>query len=258
MAGAESPEELAAKARFVFRGTVQQLNATTIPEVRDTSHTAVVRVDQTMQAPKSLRHYTGKEITVRLDDPNQMKAGDEAMFYTDAWLFGNGGVAVRSLGEHDVGTRTAAPLAPGSDPVTNLEDSDAQAHYDGADLVVSGTVSGVTVPPDARDNRGPREHDPQWREAVVDVEQVHKGQPTRQVIVRFPASLDRAWHRAPKLRAGDRGHFLLHGAETGPLVRGAEEEPRLYTALHREDFERADHPGPIHRMLNRMKEAGKR
>src|SRR5437667_7924555 len=64
----DSPEELAAKARFVFRGTVQQLHAANLPEVKDTSNTATVRVDDIVHAPKSLSSYTGKTITVKLDD----------------------------------------------------------------------------------------------------------------------------------------------------------------------------------------------
>ena len=84
-----SPDDLAAKARFVFRGTVQKLNASTLPEVHDTSKTAVVRVDATVQAPKTLSHYTGKDITVRVDDPGELKVGQEAVFFADAWLFGH-------------------------------------------------------------------------------------------------------------------------------------------------------------------------
>lgn len=121
------PDELAAKARFVFRGTVEQLNAATLPEVRDTSNTAVVQVDETIHAPKALSHYTGRNITVQLADPAGLKVGDSAVFFTDAWLFGNAGVAVRSLGHHPPGPLTAALRVPGSDPVANLEDRDTRS-----------------------------------------------------------------------------------------------------------------------------------
>src|SRR5262249_35248457 len=93
-----SPSEMAAKASFVFQGTVQQLNAATIPDVSDKSNTAIVRVDRTIQAPRALSHSDGQNITVHLAGPEGLKAGDQAVFFTNAWLFGNEGVAVRSMG----------------------------------------------------------------------------------------------------------------------------------------------------------------
>ena len=254
-----SPNDLAAKARFVFRGTVQKLNASTLPEVHDTSKTAVVRVDATVQAPKTLSHYTGKDITVRVDDPGELKVGQEAVFFADAWLFGHAGVAVRSLGFHLPGPQTAALLAPASDPVTNLEDRDTQAHYDAADMVVSGRVLSVALPADTKEARGPREHQPDWREAVVEIDQVHKGDTKeKKVLVRFPASHDRTWYHAPKLQVGQQGYFLLHRpapaverqAISGP--QGAAGE--YYTVLHSEDFEPKDRPGRIRKLLNRLRD----
>jgi len=84
MPNTSSPEDLADKARFVFRGKVEKLNAATLPEVRDTSKTAVVRVEETIQSPKALSHYTGHSITVQFANPAEVKVGDEAVFFTDA------------------------------------------------------------------------------------------------------------------------------------------------------------------------------
>ena len=108
MPDAPSPDELAAKASFIFRGTVLRVNASTLREVSDTSNTAIVRVDQTVQAPKVLSHYTGQEITVYLPDLAEAKVGDQAVFFTNSWLFGNDGVAVRSLGHHPPAAANAA------------------------------------------------------------------------------------------------------------------------------------------------------
>ena len=134
MPNTSSPEDLADKARFVFRGKVEKLNAATLPEVRDTSKTAVVRVEETIQSPKALSHYTGHSITVQFASPAEVKVGDEAVFFTDAWLFGNEGVAVRSLGHHPPGPQTAALRPSEGDPITHLEDRDTRKHYDGADM----------------------------------------------------------------------------------------------------------------------------
>jgi hypothetical protein len=246
-----APNDLAKTARFVFRGTVQRLNATTVEDVHDTSRTAVVRVDETIQAPKSLSHYTGRDVTVKLQEGSDLKAGDQVVFFTDAWLFGNTGVAVRSLGHHAPGPGTA--LRSNQDPVANLSDRDMQTHFEDADMVVTGTVTGVRVPDAARRDRVPSEHDPQWREAVVEVDRVYKGKPEKQeVLVRFPASVDRMWYRAPKLEVQSRGHFMLHRWSPDLGKKTLAEGPAAgdyYMVLHPEDFERTEHPGALSRLL---------
>ena len=263
MPNTSSPEDLADKARFVFRGKVEKLNAATLPEVRDTSKTAVVRVEETIQSPKALSHYTGHSITVQFASPAEVKVGDEAVFFTDAWLFGNEGIAVRSLGHHPPGPQTAALRPSEGDPITHLEDRDTRKHYDGADMVVSGRIVSVRLFGDPKAGPSTREHDPDWREAVVDIDQVHKGdRGKKEIVVRFPASQDRMWHKAPKLEVGQSGYFLLHGGfnTTGTEARAvpAGATPDFYTVLHPEDFELGDHPGQIQKLLSRIPGTGTR
>ena len=255
MPSSSSPQELAENARFVFRGKVEKLNAATLPEVRDTSKTAVVLVEETIQSPKALSHYTGRTITVELADPAGVRAGDERIFFTNAWLFGNEGVAVRSLGQQVPSPQMAALRPVEGDPITSLEDRDIRRHYDGADKVVSGRITSIHLVGDANAPPSTREHDAQWQEAIVDVDQVHKGEGgKKEIAVRFPASQDRLWYKAPKLQVGQRGYFLLHAgfataaAETRAAPAGG--IPDFYTVVHPEDFEPGDHPGPIQRLLS--------
>jgi hypothetical protein len=233
-----SAAELTAKSSFIFRGTVQQLNAATLPEVADRSRTAIVRVDEVLQSPEVLSHYGGQNITVQLSEP--IAAGRQATFFTNAWLFGNEGVAVRSVGHMDPGAETLEPHMSGVDPVANLENRRARERYDAAEMVISGTVENVRVVPESQ--RAPREHDPHWREATIKVSATHKGgTPQEEVVVRFPASGDRAWHGRPKLKPGDKGQFVLHKA--------AAEAMDWYTLMHPEDFEPESKPGPMHRLV---------
>jgi len=238
---APDPAELAAKSSFVFRGAVQQLNAATLPEIADKSQTAIVRVDQIIQSPPMLSHYTGQNITVQLAEP--IAAGAQAVFFTNAWLFGNEGVAVRSMGHVDPSPETLALHAAGSDPVANLENRHARAHFETAEAVVTGTVTSVRVVPQPAG--APREHDPHWREAIIEIGGTHKGSlPQKEVVVRFPASGDRAWHGRPKLKPGDKGQFVLHRA----TAAGAD----FYTMMHPEDFEPESKPGPMHRLVHNL------
>ena len=148
-------------------------------------------------------------------------------------------------------------LAKGvADPVRNyLADRELQTRVADADMVVEGQVSSVHLPQAenfatmarAESVKPISEHDPKWREAVIDVQAVHKGKPgTKQVVVRFPSSTDVLWHRAPKFHAGDRGLWLLHSPEAAQLegkeamtataVPGA----AVYTALSPMDFQPAN------------------
>jgi hypothetical protein len=233
---------MAAKASFVFLGTVQQLQASNLPEVSDKSNTAIVHVDRTIQSPQVLSHYTGQDITVQLAQP--VSVGDQVVFFTNAWVFGNKGVAVRSLGHMAPGAETPVMHLTHSDPVVNLENRNAMAHLDAAAMVISGTVTSVRVVPEAEPNRPPREHDPHWQEATISVSKVIKGgPPPEEVLVRFPASGDRAWHRVPNLKPGDKGQFALHKPES---------EANYYVLKDEKDFEPESSPGPMHRIASEM------
>jgi hypothetical protein len=55
------------EAGFIFRGTVQRAKASTVPDVKADSRTAVVRVDDVIAAPATLARTAGHEVTVVLE-----------------------------------------------------------------------------------------------------------------------------------------------------------------------------------------------
>jgi hypothetical protein len=58
------------------------------------------------------------------------------------------------------------------------------------------------------------EHDPDWWVSTINIETVEKGdQKEKTADVLFPNSMDIAWHRAPKIKEGDRGVWLLHNRD---------------------------------------------
>jgi hypothetical protein len=261
MAASSRIEDLAQQARFVFKGTVKQLHAATMPEVPVTDRTAVVRVDEIIHAPAMLSNYTGQDITVQLGGRKKVQVGQEAVFFTNGWLFGKS-IAVQSLDHHPVERTTATLRRTVSDPVKSLAHRELQAHFESADLVVSGKVTSVRLPEEqasAAPRLRPSEHDPQWREAVVEVDDVHKGSHTpKTVVIRFPGSHDIMWHDAPKFRPGQEGHFMLHregGAEraaesaTATATGRAAAGEQFYTALHPEDFQSIEQPEGIKTLI---------
>jgi hypothetical protein len=244
-----------ATSAFVFRGTVKKIRSATMKEVPVSNRTAVVRVEQVLEATKSFAHYEGQDITVELAGNKKVAAGDEFIFHANSWIFGDS-VAVRAVTQEPVTQARSVLLKRGGDPAEHRKARQVQEQVDTADLVVSGRVAAVTVPPEpaerARAVGAPppampvSEHDPKWRQAVIQVDETYKGRhDSKQVTVLFPASTDVRWYRAPKFQAGQKGLFILHKTKikteehhelrglVAKGVRGAEVE--VYTALHPAD-----------------------
>ncbi len=245
-------------ATLVFQGTVKKVKAATMKNISIDERTAVVHVDQVLESPPNLRHLAGTDITVQLAE--RATENQSLLFHAAGWVFGDS-IAVRAVTQEPIQRSHAPLLARGGDPATHLAQRALKERVDSADLVVSGTVVSVRLPegsePVTGATRGAAavnakpvsEHDPKWREAVVEVADVHKGEDaTKRVSVLFPASLDVRWFKAPKFHAGQQGYFILHKQTIdaadrvdvrtrGAAVSAGPPEPvEVYTALSPDDF----------------------
>jgi hypothetical protein len=241
-------------SEFVFDGTVQKTNATSMSNVAATEDSAIVRIDKVIQAPEVLRHAEGQEITVYTGDGAKLAVGQRATFHTQGLVFGES-IAVHAREYHEVAAAPAALAAQAaSDPVKNHAAMRAQERFAAADTVISGKVINVRLPAgaplaahaaaaEAAPTGRISEHEPLWQEAVISVQQVHKGDPgSDTVVVQFPNSTDVMWHQAPKFRPGQEGVFMLHkdepkaAAKPMALAAGAPAAASPYTALDPADF----------------------
>jgi len=204
-----------------------------------TARTLVVRVDEIIQAPAVLEKWVGQEVTVQLGPREQVKDGQQAVFYTNVVQLGES-VAVQSLGHRPPTAIPAALAGPAATPTEELASRQLQAELSDAHMVVTGRVTDVRVPQEApaapvaaADEPAQvqyySEHDPLWREAVVQVDSVEKGtQSSQSVVVRFPASDDVRWQDDPKLQPGQSGVFILQqppgqiAADSASLAAGAQ------------------------------------
>jgi len=126
-----------------------------------------------------------------------------------------------------------------------------------ADLVVAGQVSQIKEVP--RDPSQPiTEHDPIWQDAVI---RVHDTAGTRdkapkEVVVRFAASRDVKWAKAPKFNVGGRGVWML-GGEAAPHVaamRSAMDLPKdHFLVVDPDDFYPEEHAQQV---MERVGSAG--
>jgi hypothetical protein len=244
---------------FIFRGTIKKLKSATMKEVPVNERTAIVKVDQIIEAPSDLTGYNGVDVTVQLSGGRKFSVGQQMIFHTTSWMYG-AGVAVKSLSEEPLKIGDVTKLSAGGDPVERRARREQRKTFDAADLVVSGKVLEVRLPVQAASGKrasktspGPiSEHDPKWREAVIEVGQVHKGAlKKKKVVVPFPSSTDVMWHGTPKLHAGQEGVFLLHKTKAEKLTRkkAAAGSPEIYAALGPGDFQPQSESGGIRNLF---------
>ncbi len=282
-------DEEQTEATFVFKGTVQQVKSTTVKNIVPTDQTLVVTVDQIITAPRLLAKWGGRSITVQLSGRQTAQPGQELIFHTYGWVFGDG-LAVHSVKQEAVKRRHLTLLSVGGDPVEHRRSQSVQKRYAESEVVVSGQVATVRLPPESRPRAGRTrtaaaaatitgpvsEHAPHWREAVIHIDDVHKGSADqKELVIRFPASMDVRWYRAPKFQPGQQGHFMLHktkiknkspkkgtkaGAKAGAkgalhiggAALAADESSaseEVYTALHPMDYQPYGESGGINSLL---------
>lgn len=230
---------LTRKSSIIFSGTVSQLAATSFADVPKSAQTIVVKVDSVEKKPAAVSLKKGDSVTVEVKDPSAFQEGTHATFYTDGWIFGSG-VAVKELG-HEVGA--AAESAPSTEMKTHgqdqITDQELMDRMKASDFVVVGRVTDVRAwkAPKSKSGAPSRvtEHDPDWHEAVVEVQSVLKGGQVKgkKVIVRFPNRNDVAWVSSPKFTKNQKGIFCLNRDQsTGqPTTYMGGQQVTVYTCL---------------------------
>jgi len=110
------------------------------------------------------------------------------------------------------------------------------------------------------------EHTPHWREAHLEIDDVHKGEHSSSTaVIRFPASTDVRWYKAPKFEPGHQGFFMLrkHTSSSTPASKGrrraakkkaADATTSHFTALHPNDFQPYTQPGGVRRIIESANE----
>lgn len=207
---APSMTELVSKASFIFRGTVRQLHAST-PSIPTEERTAIVHVDEVIDAAADMPGYNGKDVTVRLLNPDATPKGAQRIFFTEPYSFGHT-TGVKEIASQPVQER-AALLKEIQTARQKVADNAFAKKLASAEMVVVATVAEVGQPQADRRHELESEHNPLWQPASLRVEKALKGQPPAALTVFFASSNDAMWVRSPKLKRGEQGIFLLRRFE---------------------------------------------
>jgi hypothetical protein len=252
--GTNAQAALTGQSSIIFAGTVSQLAATSFADVPKSAQTIVVRVDAILKKPTAVSLKKGDSVTVEVKDPSAFQQGTQATFYTDGWIFGSG-VAVKELG-HEIGPAGGGTSAAGganassqSEISQDISDQELRERLNAADFVVIGRVTDVHrwIAPKYTKTTRVTEHDPDWHEAVVEIQSVLKGEQVKgkKIVVRFPGRNDVAWIRSPKFEKNQQGIFCLNKDQiTGaPTSKVGGHQVNVYTCLgHGDSLPMSDVP----------------
>ena len=221
---------------IIFAGTVTRVG--------------VIRVDQVFEKPPAVSLIKGDSVAVLAAraGPPRLNPGMQATFYTRGWIYGRW-ITVREVGHEAIGPQLATVAGTGTaqqDLVARarkqVNDADLKARIQAAAMVVVGRVEQIRPPAYTGAPARPKrftEHDPNWQEAIIHVDEGLKGATAgARVVVRFPGSRDVAFVGTPRFAAGQEGTFLLQKdtATGSPLSLMAGQTVQAYTALHRLDM----------------------
>ena len=247
LAGQPGPggADLIQRSGFIFQGTVQRSGASNVKALAGSPSTDIVRVDEILKSPSELSSLVGRDVTVQMRSASSLKEGQQAVFYTTGWLYGDN-LAVKEIavvaGQVDIQSLSSQVAAA----ERSAGEQALAARVASAALVITGRVTSVRPLQSQRQSARRSEHDPDFWQADVDVATVEKGQQAntrRRVTVFFAHSKDERWLLSPKFSAGQTGIFLLHTEELETIKRPG------YTALNRLDFQPSSEINLVRRLI---------
>ncbi|MCH8860690.1 MAG: hypothetical protein IH843_06100, partial [Thaumarchaeota archaeon] len=83
----ENGRTVIGQSNFIFSGTIVKMNASNIGVITDVS-SAIVLVDEVIDAVSPYDQMKGKEITILLASDQNRNAGEKEVFYTMGWYYG--------------------------------------------------------------------------------------------------------------------------------------------------------------------------
>jgi hypothetical protein len=211
---------------IIFVGTVDAVNAVALQSLKASPNTSVVVVEEILKKPDAVTLAPRDRVTVQTEGNNNLQKGTRALFVTEGWIYGEA-LAVKVVSWEPApvasGPVVAAAVAAvntadvqearATAKIQELAERDLRTTMSNVDVVVVGRVKQIQAPSAIELTAGRErisEHDPDWREAIVEVQETLKGPAeVKEFVVRFPASSDIMWVGYPKFRAGQESTLLL-------------------------------------------------
>jgi hypothetical protein len=248
------------ESTLAFTGTIVALGSN-VASIDAKDGPIIVRVDRvesgSQEALKKFGLLVGKELTVIVNPSFKLspltKQGISAVFFVDPLLYEKHiAVTANAIAEDKTVINLSKRL---SAAVQRKNEKPLKDAIVGSKGLVTGVVTEIRPLPEVKLARLRSvangrdifsEHSPRWKEAVIRVQSVLKGnRDIKMALVVFPSTDDRMWAESPKFTVGQAGTWLLHGDEVTKAEVNILLEPEMfdgseigaYTALHPEDFQ---------------------
>jgi hypothetical protein len=207
------------QSTVIFKGRVEKERASNLKLLPASDQTVVVRVEDVLYAAKTLTDLKDQQVTVEMKEPNSLKAGDRATFFTTGWMYGEN-VALREVAHASAEMNSESLMKQIGDVQNRESDEKLQRRIRQAKLVIAGQVLKTQRFNGEGNVKSNSEHDPDWWTAEIGVESYLKGQTVTArgpVTVLFANSRDVMWLRSPKLKEGQHGIWIVTEYKPGGL-----------------------------------------
>jgi hypothetical protein len=260
---------------LVFKGTIIRLGQTNVGSIEIKDAPMIVRVDRVesgdQEALKKFDYLAGKEITVVVSPlfkaGPELKDGVSAVFFVDPLVYEkNIAVIANAVADQNTVQNLGDWL---SEAKKRKAEAPLKAAVASADYIVTGAVQQIRPLAKSKLDQLRRlengrevfsEHSPQWKEAIVRVDSVEKGDRSeKMLIVVFPGTDDRTWAKSPLFHVGQAGIWLLHSGATqehlGEMLLTPEifngRKINCYTALASTDFQLGSNLARVQEIINK-------
>jgi hypothetical protein len=244
---------------IIFIGTVDALNAVAVQSLKASPNTSIVVVEKVLKKPDAVALAPSDRVTVLAEENSTpLQKGVRGLFITEGMIYG-ASLAVRMVSWEPapaVATAATQEESRATAKLQELTDKALRESIQSVEMVVVGRVkeiraaSAVELTPN---EQRISEHNPEWQEAIVEVQEMLKGPAgISEIVVRFPASQDIMWVGYPKLKTGQESTLLLRQDQISGASKATlgGQSVTAYMAITRKDVLQKADSQSVKRVLN--------
>lgn len=239
----EKLPKLVQEANYIFRATIERVDASNVDAVPASERTVVAKVEAVFEGAANHGDFAGRSITVILPAEQAAQPGESLDVFGRVLAYGET-LAVDAVDVLEATGDASSRADQVREAIATNRDQALRTRLQSADLVLLGAVTTEPARLPGGSALAVSEHDPLWRVVEVRSEQVLRGS-AEKVSVVFASSDDIRWFRSPKLKPNTRGIFILRMQERKDFpVRG-------YILIDPEDFRPVAELDRVKRLLEK-------
>jgi len=231
----KSTLKLIKESSMIFKGTLIKKGASNMSVIPANENLAIAKVESGLRVDPGLGDIKGMEITMAMQKPNSLALNKEAIFFTNAWIHGDG-ISVTEVAHLEIDDKENIIGDSNNilEVIKRLPETYLKERIQEASLIVSGEILRITKVENQRLDRDA----PIWAKASVRVEDILKGKVAgNEFDLFFPTSIARRWYNSPRFTIRQRGIFLIQPTTKTYFLEQRQADLVILTALNPLDFQ---------------------